>query len=57
MFTRQRVNELTDITVDRSPVDHVIVPHNRVDALYQASNTSPKHVHAGAGIPSCVIRS
>jgi hypothetical protein len=41
-----------DVTVDRGPVDHILVPYNRVDALYQASNTSPSHVHAGAGIPS-----
>ena len=46
------MNGLTDITVDRSPVDHVPVPHDRVDALHQASETCPDHEQASARIPS-----
>jgi hypothetical protein len=43
---------LTDDTVDRSPVDHVFVPYDRVDALYQTTETSPCHVRASCHVPS-----
>ncbi len=45
--------EPTDVRVDRSPVDHVMVPDDRVDALYEAAKTCPCHVQASACIPSC----
>ena len=47
---------LTDITVYWSPVDHVIVPYDGVDALQQASKTGPGHEQAGACIPSCAVQ-
>ena len=53
----QRIKGLTDITVDRSPVDRVLVPYNRVDALQEASKTGPDHVQASACIPTCAVRS
>ena len=43
---------LTDVTVDWSPVDHVFIPYNRIDALYQTPKTSPCHVHASSDVPS-----
>ena len=43
---------LTDITVDRSPVDHVFVPYDRVDEQYQTRETSPCHVQASCHVPS-----
>jgi hypothetical protein len=48
---------LTEITVERSPVDHVIVPYDGVDALQQASKTRPGHKQASARIPSCAVQS
>ena len=46
---------LTDITVDRGPVNHVIIPYDGVDTLQQASKTGPGHEQASAGIPSCAV--
>jgi hypothetical protein len=48
----QFIKELTNVTIDRSPNHHVIVPQNRVDALHQASKATPEHQQAGARIPS-----
>ena len=56
MFESQRVNGFTDITVNWNPVDHVPVPYDRVDALYQASETCPEHIQASARISSWVRR-
>ena len=47
--------EFTDITVDWGPVDHVLVPYDRVDTLHKASKTGPDHVQARARIPSYAI--
>jgi hypothetical protein len=47
---------LTDITVYRSRVDHVLVPYDGVDALQQASKTSPDHIQASARIPSYTVQ-
>jgi hypothetical protein len=49
------MKELTNVTIDRSPNHHVIVPHNRVDAIKQTSNGSPAHKQAGARIPSYAV--
>jgi hypothetical protein len=46
--------ELADVTVDRSLVDRVLVPYDRVDELHQASKADPSHIQASARIPSCV---
>lgn len=35
--------ELTYDTVDRSPVNRVFVPNDRVDALQKAPKTDPSH--------------
>ncbi len=43
MNERQRIKGHTDVTVDRSPVDHILVPYDRVDALQQASKAGPNH--------------
>jgi len=51
----QRIEGVTDITIDRSPVDHVLVPYDRIDALYEASKSGPDHVQASARIPSYAI--
>jgi hypothetical protein len=48
---------LTEITVERSPVDHVIVPNDGVDALQQASKAGPGHEQASARIPCCSVQS
>jgi hypothetical protein len=48
-----RTHNLTYITVDRSLVDHVFVPYDRVDTLQQASKTGPNHKQACARIRSC----
>jgi hypothetical protein len=50
--SRQRINEFTDITVDGSPVDHIPVPYDRVDALHKASKAGPDHEQASRRIPS-----
>jgi hypothetical protein len=42
----------TDVTVDRSPIDHVFVPYDGVDALYQTTETSPCHEQACSDVPS-----
>jgi hypothetical protein len=54
---RQGINGFTDITVDRSTVDHILVPYYRVDALQEASKTGPKHVQTSARIPNCAAHS
>jgi hypothetical protein len=54
-FKRQRIEGVTDITVYRSPVDHVLVPYDRVDTLQEASETCPDHEQARARIPSYVV--
>ena len=46
---------LAYITVYRSPVDHILVPYDRVDTLQEASKTGPDHEQASASIPSYVI--
>ena len=51
----QYCRELTDVRVDRSPVDHIVVPDDRVDALYEAAKTCPCHVQASACIPTCAV--
>ena len=55
MLKRQRIEGLTDITVNRNPIDHVLVPYNRVDTLQKASKTGPDHEQASARIPSYVV--
>jgi hypothetical protein len=55
MIKRQRIEGATDITVYRGPVDHVLVPYDRVDKLQEASKTGPDHVQASARIPSYVV--
>jgi len=52
---RQRLKGHTDVTVDGSPVDRVLVPYDRIDALQEASKTGPGHVQACARIPSYVV--
>ena len=47
---------LTDITVDRGPIDNIFIPYDGVDALHQASKASPYHIQASARIPSCSAR-
>ena len=51
-YSRQRIKGLTDIAVNRSSVDHILVPYDRVNALHKASEPDPDHVQAGARIPS-----
>ena len=51
-----KINGFTYVTVDRSTVDNVLVPYDRIDALHQASKTGPDHVQASARIPSCALR-
>ena len=55
MKERQHIKRHTDITVDRSPVGHVLVPYDRVDELQEASKTGPEHVQTSACIPSYVL--
>ena len=55
MNERRRIIKHTDITVDRSPVDRVLVPYDRVDELHEASKTGPGHVQTSACIPSYVV--
>ena len=45
----------TYITVDWRPVDHVLVPYDRVDTLQEASKTGPDHVQASARIPNYAV--
>ena len=52
---QQHIEGVTDITVHRSPVDHVLVPYDRVDTLQEASKTGPDHVQTSARIPSYVV--
>lgn len=49
----KRHQELTNVTVDQRPDDHVVVPYDGVDKLNEASDTNPGHVEASAGVPSC----
>ena len=55
MLKRQHIEGVTDIAVYRSPVDHVLVPYDRVDTLQEASKTGPDHEQASTRIPSYVI--
>jgi hypothetical protein len=57
MRKRQRIEGVTDITVYRNPVDHVLVPYDRVDTLQEASKTGPDHEQTSTRIPSYVHHS
>jgi len=46
------LNPGCNITVDRSLVNHVFIPQNRVDALNQATEAGPGHEQASSRIPS-----
>lgn len=46
---------LTNVTIYRSPKNHVLVPYNRVDEFCQASYATPEHIQTGASIPSCAV--
>ena len=47
----RHINGLTNIAVNRSSVDHILVPYDRVNALHKASKPDPDHVQASARIP------
>jgi len=49
------VSEITDITIDWSLVNRVVIPYDRVYALNETPNPSPNNVQASSCIPSCAI--
>jgi hypothetical protein len=53
MSVREATDQgLTNVTIDWSFVFYAVVPNDRVDALYQASETGPSHVQASSHVQS-----
>jgi len=50
-YSRANNEPRRDVAPDWRPVDGISIPHDRVDELVEAGETSPHHVETSARIP------